>query len=142
MTTTVLVAAHDAPDSVRAIADFVCDGVNDEYELRAAAQAASELTNGRIEFSEGTYNLRQGTKENNEGEQRRSDLHIDYGTFYALIRQWSGTITPEESRILIDAALPEPCEHGNYARHIVAPSFRGGGISTRDGDMWCDGKPV
>ena len=50
----LFIAALDAPAKERALADYVCDGVNDEVQALAAI-AALPATGGAIEFSSGTF---------------------------------------------------------------------------------------
>ena len=51
---SIKVAASNASDESKAVAKYICDGVNDDVELNAAVQ---ELPNGGcIELSEGTFN--------------------------------------------------------------------------------------
>ena len=53
---TYLVAASDARSEIRALADFVCDGVADEEEINAAIDAVNALSNGGIvQLTEGTF---------------------------------------------------------------------------------------
>jgi hypothetical protein len=50
----ILIAAHDAPRDFKARADFICDGVDDQVEMWAAAEAAER--NGTIvQYSPGTF---------------------------------------------------------------------------------------
>jgi hypothetical protein len=56
MTTTLLVAANDAPSDVKAAANYVCDGTADNVEIQAAITAAAG--NGkRVQLSMGTFQL-------------------------------------------------------------------------------------
>ena len=57
---TIIVAASDAPASVKAVADYVCDGTNDEVELEAAYAA---LPAGSTSGGGGTIRLSTGTFE-------------------------------------------------------------------------------
>lgn len=54
---TVRVAASDASDTSKATADYVCDGTNDESEIRSALTACSTLGGGRVLLSEGTFTI-------------------------------------------------------------------------------------
>lgn len=57
----VLVASSNASDRIQAIADYVCDGVNDEVEIQ---QALDSFQPGRfenvVELSEGSFNIGTG----------------------------------------------------------------------------------
>jgi len=57
-TATYIVAASDAPDHVKAQADYVCDGTADDVEIQAALDALVGIAydGGRVLLSEGTYN--------------------------------------------------------------------------------------
>jgi hypothetical protein len=54
---TLLVAANNASESVKASADYVCDGVDDQVQLNAAIAELKAGIGGRIALSEGTFNL-------------------------------------------------------------------------------------
>jgi len=56
-TATYVVAAYDAPEHVKAQADFVCDGVDDQVEIQAAIDSTTHELGGRIFLTEGTYNI-------------------------------------------------------------------------------------
>jgi hypothetical protein len=49
---TVLIAANDAPVNIKAIANYVCDGVNDDIEFM---QAQTDIGTGKINASKGTF---------------------------------------------------------------------------------------
>jgi hypothetical protein len=51
---TVTIAAHDSSDMDKAIADYVCDGVNDEVELNAAMEKFAAKS-GTIILATGNY---------------------------------------------------------------------------------------
>lgn len=53
----LLVAASDAPASVQARAQYVCDGTADDVQIQAAVDAVETLGGGRIVLSAGTFNL-------------------------------------------------------------------------------------
>ena len=54
----ILVAAYDAPQSVKDIADFVCSGIDDQNTLGLAFIEAGEITPiGKVVLSEGTFNI-------------------------------------------------------------------------------------
>jgi hypothetical protein len=52
----VFVAAFDAPPEQQALADYVCDGVQDEEEINAAI-AQVQPTGGIVQLSVGTFNI-------------------------------------------------------------------------------------
>ena len=60
---TFVVAASDAPDIVKAQADYVCDGTDDHVEIQAALDALPS-TGGEIRFSEGTFHIEQSCGRN------------------------------------------------------------------------------
>lgn len=55
---SVLVAAADAPDAVKARAAFVCDGAGDQEEITAAVQGLPPA-GGMVMLSGGTYDIRR-----------------------------------------------------------------------------------
>lgn len=52
----LLVAASNAPEWTRDVADFVCDGTADDVEIQAALDALP-LGGGKVELSAGTFTL-------------------------------------------------------------------------------------
>lgn len=59
-TATYVVAASNAPAHVKAQADYVCDGVNDQVEIQAAIDALPSTTlvnNGVVQLSQGSFNI-------------------------------------------------------------------------------------
>lgn len=56
---SVLVAASDAADRIKAVADFVCDGYSDQEEINAAYTYLADSTaiRGRLVLSAGHYNI-------------------------------------------------------------------------------------
>jgi hypothetical protein len=54
-TATYVVAASDAPDHIKRLADYVCDGIDDHEEIHAAIAALPE-NGGSICLSPGTFN--------------------------------------------------------------------------------------
>jgi len=59
LTQEVLVAASDAPASVRALADYVCDGARDEEQINEAISSLPP-TGGGIRLSRGTFYVDAG----------------------------------------------------------------------------------
>lgn len=53
---TVYVCASNSPQELKAIANYVCDGTNDEVEIGSACYDLS-TTGGKVLFEEGTYNI-------------------------------------------------------------------------------------
>jgi len=53
----ILVAASDADESIKSVADYVCDGVNDEEEINQAIQQAVSEGIYTVVLSEGTFNV-------------------------------------------------------------------------------------
>lgn len=54
----ILVAANNASDKEKALADYLCDGTNDEVQIQAAIDAANALPNGgRVQLSTGDFSL-------------------------------------------------------------------------------------
>lgn len=51
----VLVAASDASDKAKAVADYVCDGTFDEEEINAALLLVSQRGGGIVQLSEGRF---------------------------------------------------------------------------------------
>ena len=54
-----VIAAADASPKAKAVADFVCDGQNDEQELFAALAELKKVGGGAVLFSEGTFYIDQ-----------------------------------------------------------------------------------
>lgn len=52
-----LVAASNAPDSVKAAAQYVCDGTNDQVEVQAAIDAAKISGGGIVQLSRGAFSF-------------------------------------------------------------------------------------
>lgn len=50
-----LVAASNAPDSVKAVAQYVCDGTADQVEVQAAIDAAKTAGGGIVQLSGGAF---------------------------------------------------------------------------------------
>lgn len=57
----VSVAPHDADPDVKAAAQYVCDGVADEVELRHAAQAMASVGGGVVKLEKGTFIQTKGS---------------------------------------------------------------------------------
>lgn len=55
-TASLVVAASDAPALVKAQADYLCDGTNDEVQIQAAIDALP-ATGGKIQLSSGTFTV-------------------------------------------------------------------------------------
>lgn len=53
---TIIIAAHNSTAEDKRIADFVCDGVNDEIEIQKALDHFSE-TSGTVILCNGNYNI-------------------------------------------------------------------------------------
>jgi len=51
--TTYLVAAYDAREETREVADFICDGTNDQEQIQAAIDLCT--VGGLVQLSEGTF---------------------------------------------------------------------------------------
>lgn len=52
--TSIFVAAANAPDSLKQVAHYQCDGVDDQAEINAALQTFG-LVGGHVQLSEGTF---------------------------------------------------------------------------------------
>lgn len=70
---TFLVAASDARQEIRDLADFRCDGTNDHVEIQSAVDALP-ATGGRVQLTEGTFSF------NTEGSSNHHVLVPDYTT--------------------------------------------------------------
>jgi len=53
----ILIAASNAPQSVKDIADYVCDGVHDEVEINTAIAALQADSGGLVQLSHGTFHI-------------------------------------------------------------------------------------
>ena len=53
----IYVAASDAPTRQKAMADYQCDGVNDEVELQQAVDAVYAQGGGVIRLSKGVFHI-------------------------------------------------------------------------------------
>jgi hypothetical protein len=58
--TTYTVAANDASDRDKAVADYVCDGTADNVEIQAAIDAVEANGGGTVLLSEGTFAIATG----------------------------------------------------------------------------------
>ncbi|MFO8012131.1 MAG: hypothetical protein R6X20_02380 [Phycisphaerae bacterium] len=56
----ILVAANDAPQSVKDIADYVCDGTDDQVQIQNAFDALAS-TGGIVQLSQGTFTCNVNT---------------------------------------------------------------------------------
>ena len=54
---TFLVASYEARSQIRSVADFVCDGTNDEEEIQYALDQLSTTAYGTVLMSEGRFNI-------------------------------------------------------------------------------------
>jgi hypothetical protein len=53
--TTLIVAASDASNRSKSMADFTCDGLDDQAEINAAINAAADAGGGTVLLTEGTF---------------------------------------------------------------------------------------
>jgi hypothetical protein len=92
---TVIVAAYDSNASDKAIADYICDGINDEVELQ---QAINEFatTSGQIILCNGNYNIDSWTDKG------------DYGKFALFVPN------PNVNHDLIIKGISHPNRVGTY----------------------------
>jgi len=74
-TSVILVAASDAPDSVKSAADYVCDGVADEVEITAAINALANK-GGRVQLSQGTFTYSSTGEVQLNANSGHSNIHI------------------------------------------------------------------
>jgi hypothetical protein len=58
----ILVAAATAPDSVKTVADYICDGTADQVEINQAIVAANAAGGGHVRLSQGTFNCAGAVK--------------------------------------------------------------------------------
>jgi len=68
---TFLVAAHDASQLVKDVADYICSGDDDSTVIKAAQEQA-ELVGGRIVLSEGSFDLVDGDATIGQRTQKRA----------------------------------------------------------------------
>ena len=66
---TYLVAASDARDEIKAVADFVCDGVADQEEIIAVDEIFHVEGRGILQLSAGTFVVDDVIRPGNGGEQ-------------------------------------------------------------------------
>jgi len=52
---TVYVCANDSPPELKAVAQYVCDGTDDEVELQSALDYVNGLGGGKVQLEKGTY---------------------------------------------------------------------------------------
>ena len=84
---TVYIAASNAPERYKAMADYVCDGVNDHEEIQAAINYVNSVGGGKILLSPGTFYFSNVINMDNvqnviiEGESQFS-THINYISNY------------------------------------------------------------
>ena len=91
---TFLVAASDARDQIKAVADYVCDGVDDHVEINAAwvAVQALNIGGGRVVLSAGTFTIRDKVTVNTD--QGEPGVMIGAGQDATLIHMGSVTGSP------------------------------------------------
>lgn len=80
---TVYVAASNSPSQDKEIADFVCDGTNDEVEINAAIAALDK--GGTVQLLDGDYYIDAFTKANNTA------IEFGYNSGNARVVKFQGT---------------------------------------------------
>ncbi|MDD2253383.1 MAG: hypothetical protein PHF71_03545, partial [Methanoculleus sp.] len=53
---TILVTAHDSPEELKVLADYICDGTADQVEIQRALNALGSA-GGTVTLTEGTFQL-------------------------------------------------------------------------------------
>ncbi len=110
---TYLVAASNARDSIKEVADFVCNGVGDHVEINAAWEAieAQNIGGGRVVLSAGTFSIADKVTVNTgQGEpgvmigagQGATLIHMASGSNAAAVRVRAGA-TIRDFSILVDS---------------------------------------
>ena len=90
---TYLVAASTARDEIKAVADYVCDGTDDQAEINAAWLAVESLNiaGGRVVLSAGTFNITDGVVVN--PDQTEPGVMVGAGRGGTLLSMVSGSDT-------------------------------------------------
>ncbi|KKL83236.1 hypothetical protein LCGC14_1976760, partial [marine sediment metagenome] len=145
---TFLVAASDARDQIKAVADYVCDGVDDHVEINAAwvAVQALNIGGGRVVLSAGTFLITDGVVVNpDQGEpgvmigagRGATEIKMSSGSDTSAVRVRAGS-TVRDFSIVVDSSATvtrgalEIDENDSAAFNIS--------IDTDDGvGIWCDG---
>ena len=145
---TYLVAASDARAEIKAVADFVCDGVADQAEINAAWLAIKDLNigGGRVVLSAGTFTMSDGVSVNpDQGEpgvmvgagRGATVLHMTSGTRTSAVRVRAGSTVRDFSILVNGAAVVTrgalEIDEGDSAAFSIS-------VDTDDGvGIWCDG---
>jgi len=145
---TYLVAASNARDAVKEVADFVCDGTADQVEINAAWAAIENLNigGGRVVLSAGLFTTSDKVSANpNQTEpgvmvgagRGATVIHMTSGSDTSAVRVRAGA-TVRDFSILVDGSAVvtrgalEIDETGSQAFSISVDTYDGVGI-------WCDG---
>ena len=93
----LLVASASAPASVRAKADYVCDGIADQVEIQAAVDAAFAQNGGIVQLSTGAFNTTAPitlhpavTIQGTHGDQIFNPSQLTAGSYIAIQPSFSG----------------------------------------------------
>ena len=143
-----LVAASDARDDIKEVADYVCDGTDDQEQINKAWNAIENenIGGGRVVLSAGTFTITDGVVVN--PNQTEPGVMIGAGRGATLIQMLSGSdtsavrvragATVRDFSVLVDDAAVvtrgalEIDESDSQAVNI--------GVDTDDGvGIWCDG---
>lgn len=100
--TTIVVAASDASASIKATADFICDGVADEVQINLALVSAALIISDTVELTTGTFSIDAIIK------MLTSGLHLR-GNGYGTVIVGSANLTlGSENNIEMGAVAGDP----------------------------------
>ncbi|WP_243670103.1 hypothetical protein [Methanoculleus chikugoensis] len=85
---TIIVAASDSSAASKAGADYICDGIDDQYEIQAAIDALPPARGGTVQLTEGTFkcsgNILPGsyTTLSGQGDERTTLIFTNNGLIW------------------------------------------------------------
>src|SRR6266545_7556103 len=121
----IVVAAAGAASNIRAIANYVCDGVADQTEINAAITDANAAGGGLVQLTEGTYTCNGAVK-------LRRKVSLAGSQWTATVLAASGTWTAYDAAT--PGALIEPLDdHVDRAtvRDLTLNGNQGGGANVK-----------
>jgi parallel beta-helix repeat protein len=127
------VAASDTPESVKATADYVCDGIDDQIEIQSAI-AALPNGGGKVLLLGGRYNVRRTAEHYCIGLRSRTTLEgLGWGTVIYLVDNADATVVrgyEVEKAVVRDLAID-----GNKHHQTPVPDPNRSNFP----DMWTNG---
>lgn len=127
------VAASDTPDSVKAMADYVCDGTDDQIEIQSAIAALPD-GGGKVLLLGGRYNVSKTAEHYCIGLRSRTTLEgLGWGTVIYLVDNADATVVrgyKVEKAVVRDLAID-----GNKYHQTPVPDPNRSNFP----DMWTNG---